>query len=242
METKLHASETNLINLFIKEHPKENILNNGIVSSLLEKQIKIESEEIISELSVAEEPLERENADIEDEFDFSDISKREDLEKILAASISLAKERNQLPNEIAEQVDTSQGIASNAFECTTIIEAIQKTISGDFSVLEQLSDYLIDMATVKTIAIADVLVEQGVNVLSSLVEATAYGSDYGKVISFIWNNAAPVIQGFLKIGINKVLHYVSTFIKEKCHDRLESLSNLIKQKNSKEVLQNLQYD
>lgn len=226
-------SDTNLITKYIKEHPEINQENKELLSSALEEQSSNAAQEIIGELlneSQSSNPL----SNIEGEVDFKKIREREDLEKIIAAGISIAKEKDQLPDTIADKVNTPTEIASNAFDAVTIIEAIQRTISGDFTSVEKMVDYLIDMATVKVVAITACLVEQGVETFKAFAKATALvygGESLRSFVEYVLDYLAPAIEELTKAGLTQIMYFVASKIKKWCHQTTSKASNYIKEKN-----------
>lgn len=239
MENKNPVNETNLIRRYLLEHPELNKGNNKVISSLIDKQANADAGTIIGKLSEVDNSS-TVTAELAENVDMTKIEERSDLEKILAASISIAKERNQLPEPIKEKVKSPEEIASNAFDSTTIIEVIQKTANGDFSGINQLKDYLVDMATVKTIAIANSLVSQGMEYFKAMARAAALtygGESLEAFVDYVLEYVVPIIETTINAAVASLLRKCAAKIKQIGGNLLSHLSEKSKAKNVKKNIQ-----
>lgn len=236
MESNKMTNETNLIKKYLLEHPEINSGDPNIISSLINTQANKDAEALIGKLSEKDDTNVA-MVELEDDIDMTKVEKRSDLEKIIAASISIAKERNQLPEAIKANINTPEEIASNAFDSTTIIETVQKTANGDFSSITQMKDYLVDMATVKAVAIADALVSQGMEYLKALARSIAltYGGEgLANFVDYVMEYVAPIIEVNVKVAVANVLRKCAVKIKKIGNTILSRISE--KKKNVNENL------
>lgn len=217
--------ETNLIEKYMSEHPAEDV-KKGVLATILDEQLKKNADSIVNHLA-SKDGIPQDMPLIDDSIDASSVQKREDLEKIIAAGISIAKERNQLPEEIEGKVKTPEEIASNAFDAVTIVEAIKKIANGDFSSVAKMSEYLVDMATVKTIVISTELIDKGVEYLRAFARTTVqvhFGEGTAAFVDYVLDYIAPTLSGFIKLGLTNLLRKVSFFLKEKISSKVNALN------------------
>lgn len=214
MEDKNITQETNLIKRYLLEHPEANG-DSKVIASLIEKEAGENAESIIVGLSERETPA-IVTEELDEDVDLTKVDDRSDLEKIIAAGISIAKEKKQLPEELKEKLKTPEEIAANAFDSTTVIEAIEKTTNGYFSNIEEMTNYLVDMATVKAIAITEALVDQGVEFAKAAIGATATmlgGEAVGTFTDYVLDYVAPVVEVNIKVGVACLVRKCSETIK-----------------------------
>lgn len=218
-------SDTNLIEKYMNRYSSEDI-TKGVLATMLEEQLKKNADSITEHLANnGEMPQNDQSKD--DSLEVPKEQKREDLEKIIAAGISIAKERKQLPEQIEGKVNTAEEIASNAFDAVTIIETIRKVANGDFSSVGKMSEYMVDMATVKTVVISTELIDKGVDYLRAFTRVAVQahcGEGTAAFVDYVLDYITPTLSGFIKLGITNLLRKLSLFLKEKISTKINSVN------------------
>lgn len=129
------------------------------------------------------------------------------VKKAMSAAIIIAKQKGLLPEDILDSVD-SNGAAMVADEGFVRVKTAYKVSSGLIDIYEA-SDLLIDNVTSRTLAIADIFVEKGVDTVISKIGfaiATAYPPLVPLV--FVINSYQSTItskaQQYVKKGISRL--------------------------------------
>lgn len=129
------------------------------------------------------------------------------VKKAMSAAIIIAKQKGLLPEDILDSVD-SNGAAMVADEGFVRVKTAYKVSTGFIDIYEA-SDLLIDNVTSRTLAIADILVEKGVDTVISKI-GFAIAAAYPPLVPlvFVINSYQSTItskdQQYVKKGIARL--------------------------------------